>query len=157
MRQFLTFSLNDEPFAMPITQVREIIEFPGLTEIPMMPAFLRGVINVRGAVVPVIDLAVRFGRKETITTRRTCIIILEMEQPTGPLQLGMLVDAVNDVLDVDPGAIEPRPTFGAHIRADFIAGMIKRDERFVIALAIEQILSGDELAGLAALQESETA
>ncbi|WP_255991826.1 chemotaxis protein CheW [Chitinolyticbacter albus] len=147
-RQYLTFSLTGETFAMPIEQIREIIEFAGLTEIPLMPHFLRGVINVRGAVVPVIDLAVRFGRERTEIARRTCIVILEIEQEGQALLLGVLVDAVNEVLNVEPGQIEPRPSFGAKIRAEFIEGMINLNERFVIALDIHQVLSVDELATL---------
>ncbi|WP_148714393.1 chemotaxis protein CheW [Chitinolyticbacter meiyuanensis] len=147
-RQYLTFTLAGELFAMPIERIREIIEFAGLTEIPLMPTFLRGVINVRGAVVPVIDLAVRFGRERTEIARRTCIVIMELEQEGQVLLLGVLVDAVNEVLDVEPGQIEPRPSFGAKIRAEFIEGMINLNDRFVIALDIHQVLSVDELATL---------
>ncbi|GLS04560.1 chemotaxis protein CheW [Chitiniphilus shinanonensis] len=147
-RQYLTFTLGGELFAMPIEQIREIIEFGGMTEIPLMPGFLRGVINMRGAVVPVIDLAVRFGRERTEIARRTCIVIIELEQEGQMLLLGVLVDAVNEVLTVEPGQVEPRPAFGARIRAEFIEGMINLDQRFVIALDIRLVLSVDELATL---------
>ncbi|TJZ79004.1 chemotaxis protein CheW [Chitiniphilus eburneus] len=147
-RQYLTFTLGGELFAMPIEQIREIIEFAGMTEIPLMPAFLRGVINMRGAVVPVIDLAVRFGRERTEIARRTCIVIIEVEQEGQMLLLGVLVDAVNEVLTVEPGQVEQRPAFGARIRAEFIEGMINLDQRFVIALDIRLVLSVEELATL---------
>ncbi|KAF0813948.1 Chemotaxis protein CheW [Andreprevotia sp. IGB-42] len=147
-QQFLTFTLGGELFAIPIEHIREIIEFGGLTEIPMLPPFLRGVINLRGAVVPVVDLAARFGRNSTEIGRRTCIVILEVEQDSQMVALGIIVDAVNEVLSVEPGQIEPRPSFGAKIRADFIDGMISLGERFVIALDIQQVLSVDEMAAL---------
>lgn len=147
-QQFLSLTLGDDLFALPIEHIREIIEFGGLTEIPLMPAFLRGVINLRGAVVPVIDLAVRFGRACTTIGKRTCIVIVEVEREDGLQLLGIIVDAVNAVLDVSPQQLESRPSFGARIRADFIAGILKQDEKFVIVLDIPQVLSLDELAEL---------
>ncbi|WP_410499385.1 chemotaxis protein CheW [Chitinibacter sp. S2-10] len=147
-RQFLTLTLGGETFAIPIENIREIIEFSGLTEIPMMPEFLRGVINLRGAVVPVLDLAARFGRAHTEVSRRTCIVILEVSNDNAALALGVMVDAVNEVLTIEPNQIEPAPNFGAKIRADFIEGMISLGERFVIALDIQKIVAVDELASL---------
>jgi purine-binding chemotaxis protein CheW len=147
-QQFLTLTLGDELFALPIEHVREIIEFGGLTSIPMMPTFLRGVINLRGAVVPVIDLAVRFGREQTAISRRTCIVIVEIEQDDATQFLGIMVDAVNAVLTVDPNQLEPRPAFGARIRADFIAGILNQDEQFIVILDIQQVLSVTEIADL---------
>ncbi|WP_283148032.1 chemotaxis protein CheW [Silvimonas soli] len=147
-QQFLTFSLAGELFAIPIEHIREIIEFNGLTEIPLMPSFLRGVINLRGAVVPVIDLAARFGRTATIMTRRTCNVILEVEQAGRMLPLGIIVDAVNEVLTVEDQQIESCPDFGARIRAEFILGMLRLGERFVIALDIQQVLSVEEIVQL---------
>lgn len=147
-QQFLTLTLGEELFALPIEHIREIIEFGGLTEIPLMPGFLRGVINLRGAVVPVIDLSVRFGRDRTAIAKRTCIVILEVPHD-GDLQLlGIMVDAVNAVLEVEPQQLESRPSFGARIRADFIAGILKQNEQFIIVLDIPQVLSLDELADL---------
>ncbi|WP_051711215.1 chemotaxis protein CheW [Andreprevotia chitinilytica] len=154
-RQFLTFTLGGELFAIPIEHIREIIEFGGLTEIPMMPNFLRGVINLRGAVVPVVDLAARFGRNTTEIARRTCIVILEVVQEEQILPLGVIVDAVNEVLSVEHGQVEPRPAFGAKIRADFIEGMISLGERFVIALDIQQVLSVEEMSTLIGFSGSE--
>ncbi|MBO3274777.1 chemotaxis protein CheW [Pseudomonas schmalbachii] len=147
-QQFLTLTLGNELFALPIEHIREIIEFGGLTEIPLMPAFLRGVINLRGAVVPVIDLAVRFGRQRTQIARRTCIVILEVAQGDGVQLLGVIVDAVNAVLAVEAQQVEPRPAFGTHIRADFIGGILKQNEKFVIVLDIPRVLSIEELAEL---------
>ncbi|GAA5173661.1 chemotaxis protein CheW [Niveibacterium umoris] len=147
-RQFLTFSLGGEMFAIPLEHIREIIEFGGLTEIPMMPDFLRGVINLRGAVVPVIDLAARFGRAPTAIARRTCIVILEVLQEEQLMPLGVIVDAVSEVLAVEHSQIEPRPSFGAKIRAEFIEGMINHHDKFVVALDIQHVLSVDEMASL---------
>ncbi|MBG7619157.1 purine-binding chemotaxis protein CheW [Herbaspirillum sp. AP02] len=147
-RQFLTFLVGAECFAMPIVHIREIIEFGGLTEVPLMPEFLRGVINLRGSVVPVIDLSLRFGRAPTVEAKRTCIIIMELVQDEQMLLLGVMVDAVSAVLSIGVDHIEPRPSFGAGIRADFIDGMINVSERFVVVLDVQRVLSVDELASL---------
>lgn len=148
IQQFLTLTLGEELYALPIEHIREIIEFGGLTEIPMMPDFLRGVINLRGAVVPVIDLSVRFGRERTEIGRRTCIVIVEVVQDDAAQMLGIIVDAVNEVLAVEANQVEKRPTFGARIRADFIAGILNRNDQFVIVLDIRQVLSVDEISEL---------
>ena len=147
-RQFLTFLVGAESFAMPIASIREIIEFGGLTEVPLMPDFLRGVINLRGSVVPVIDLSVRFGRAPTMEAKRTCIIIMELVQDEQLLLLGVMVDAVSAVLSIGVDHIEPCPSFGAGIRADFIEGMINVNERFIVVLDVQRVLSVDELASL---------
>ncbi|WP_166365815.1 chemotaxis protein CheW [Pseudomonas akapageensis] len=155
-QQFLTLTLGQELYALPIEHIREIIEFGGLTEIPMMPEFLRGVINLRGAVVPVVDLSVRFGRQRTAIGRRTCIVIVEVEQEGAAQMLGIIVDAVNEVLAVDANQVETRPAFGARIRADFIAGILNQNEQFVIVLDIRQVLSVEEiceLVGMASLEK----
>jgi purine-binding chemotaxis protein CheW len=142
--QYLTFHSGDELFAMPIARVREIIEFGSLTPVPMMPTFIRGVINIRGAVVPVVDLSARFGRAVTEAGRRSCVIILEMPAASDETSLlGVLVDAVSAVLDAGPEAIEPRPDFGAHIPSDFIEGMLARENGFIIILAVERVLALD--------------
>lgn len=148
-QQYLTFSLKGEVFALGILNVKEIIEFGNVTEIPMMPSFIRGVINLRGAVVPVIDLAARFGGSVSTISRRTCIVIIEIDGPEGKQDLGIIVDAVNEVLEIPLTDIEPPPSFGAKIRADFIQGMGKTDGEFVIILNIEQVLSTEEIALLA--------
>ena len=147
--QYLTFALAGEMYAVGILNVKEIIEYGSLTEIPMMPPFIRGVINLRGAVVPVIDLAARFGGKNSAVQRRTCIVIVEMQQADSKHDLGIMVDAVSEVLEIPGTEIEPPPTFGAKIRADFIAGMGKVNNKFVIILDIMRVLSVDEMAVLA--------
>ncbi len=147
--QYLTFVLGGEAFAIGILAIKEIIEYGHLTEVPMMPASVRGVINLRGAVVPVVDLAARFGGASTQVQRRTCIIIVEAEQDEQLLDIGIMVDAVSEVLEIPPSEIEPAPSFGARIRADFIAGMGKVAGKFVIILNSARVLSIDEMAALA--------
>ena len=146
--QYLTFSLGDEMFAVGILNVKEIIEYGHLTEIPMMPAFIRGVINLRGSVVPVIDLSARFGARTTAVSRRTCIVIVEVSDADMRHDIGIMVDAVSEVLDIPGTEIEPPPSFGARIRADFISGMGKVNGRFVIILNINKVLSVEEIAQL---------
>ena len=146
--QYLTFSLGGEMFAVGILNVKEIIEYGHLTEIPMMPTFIRGVINLRGSVVPVIDLSARFGGKTTEVSRRTCIVIVEVSDGEMRHDIGIMVDAVSEVLDIPAGEIEPPPSFGAKIRADFIFGMGKVDGKFVIILNIGKVLSVEEIAEL---------
>jgi purine-binding chemotaxis protein CheW len=145
--QYLTFSLGGEMFAVAILNVKEIIEFGSLTEIPMMPAFIRGVINLRGSVVPVIDLSARFGSKPTEVGRRTCIVIVEApDEDDVRHDIGIIVDAVSEVLEIPSSEIEPPPSFGAKIRADFIFGMGKVAGKFVILLNINKVLSVEEIA-----------
>jgi len=148
-RQYLTFMLSGEVFAIGILNIKEIIEYGNLTEVPRMPDFIRGVINLRGSVVPVIDLASRFGKPASTVSRRTCIVIIEVDYEDEHQVMGVMVDAVNEVLDIAPGEIEPAPAFGAKIRADFIRGMGKVDGRFVILLNVDHVLSLDEMSSLA--------
>jgi len=150
-KQYLTFTLGGEMFAVVILNVKEIIEFGALTEIPMMPGFIRGVINLRGAVVPVIDLSCRFGGKTTQVARRTCIIIIEMRDGEQTQDVGVMVDAVSEVLEIGDDEIEPPPAFGARIRTDFIDGMGKVNGRFVIILDVNRVLSIEEISQLAGL------
>ena len=146
--QYLTFLLGGEMFAIPILNIKEIIEYGNLTTVPMMPAFIRGVINLRGSVVPVVDLAVRFGRKAGDVTRRTCIVIIEIESGDEKQDVGVVVDTVNEVLEIPRNEVEQAPSFGAKIRADFISGMGKIAGKFVIILAVNHVLSIDEMAVL---------
>jgi len=160
--QYLTFALSGEMFAVGILNVKEIIEYGNLTEIPMMPSFIRGVINLRGSVVPVVDLAARFGGKASEVQRRTCIVIVEVQQEEGKHDIGIMVDAVSEVLEIPGTEIEPPPAFGARIRADFIAGMGKVNSKFVIILDIMRVLSVEEMAsitgmGAATTEAAETA
>jgi purine-binding chemotaxis protein CheW len=147
-QQYLTFLLTGEMFAIDILHIKEIIEYGQLTTVPMMPEFIRGVINLRGAVVPVVDLSARFGRKPTEVTRRTCIVIIEVETEGAKQDVGVVVDAVSEVLEIPAGNIEPPPSFGAKIRADFISGMGKVNNKFVILLSVNNVLSLDDLAML---------
>jgi len=152
--QYLTFTLGTEMFAVGILNVKEIIEYGNLTEIPMMPTFIRGVINLRGAVVPVVDLAARFGHMASEVQRRTCVVIVEVTQEDARDDIGIMVDAVSEVLEIGAKDIEPPPSFGAKIRADFIAGMGKVAGKFVILLQIDRVLSVDEMAALADVARS---
>ncbi len=146
--QYLTFMLGGEAYAIGILAIKEIIENGQMTRVPMMPEFIRGVINLRGAVVPVIDLGVRFGSGATAMGRRTCIVILEVESEGESHDVGILVDAVNEVMDIAAADVEPAPAFGTHIRTDFIAGMGKVNEKFVVILDPARVLSVDEMAAL---------
>ncbi|WUR12005.1 chemotaxis protein CheW [[Empedobacter] haloabium] len=153
--QYLTFMLGGEAFAIGIMAVKEIIEFAGITEVPMMPDCIRGVINLRGAVVPVMDLAARFGRPLAVPGKRTCIVIVETETDGERQVTGVVVDAVSAVLDIAASEIEPAPSFGTRIRGDFIAGMGKLNGKFVILLNVDQVLALDALATLPELASAE--
>jgi purine-binding chemotaxis protein CheW len=154
--QYLTFMLGGEIFAIGILAIKEIIEYHGLTEVPMMPPCVRGVINLRGAVVPVMDMLARFGRPSSPITKRSCIVIVEVELEDEHQVIGVIVDAVNEVLDIAPADIEPAPAFGARIRSDFILGMGKVKGKFVILLNPNSVLSIDEIAAAGALTSDET-
>lgn len=148
-QQHLTFVLGGEMFAIGILSVKEIIEYGNLTVVPMMPDCIRGVINLRGAVVPVVDLARRFSSRQTDIGRRSCIVIIETEGDGEKQDVGVIVDAVSEVVEIRHDQIEPPPAFGARIRTDFIAGMGKIDGRFVIILNVDRVLSLDDLAAVA--------
>ena len=154
-QQYLTFSVSSETFAIPIAAIKEIIEYRIPTDVPMMPTYIRGVINLRGRVVPVIDLAVRFGRAKGEVSKRTCIVILEITHEGEQQDISVAVDAVSAVVDIADTDIEPPPKFGARLRADFISGMGKIGEQFVIVLNVDRALSIEELAMLDGVGESE--
>lgn len=147
--QFLTFAHGGETFAIGILKLKEIIEYQTPTVLPMQPASIRGVINLRGAVVPVMDLSARFGAEPRGTTRRSCIVIVEIERQDLRQDIGVIVDAVNEVLEIAASDIEPAPTFGARIRTDFIQGVGKVAGKLVIVLDVERVLSVGELGELA--------
>src|SRR5580658_4372852 len=149
--QYLTFMLGGELFAIGILFIKEIIEYSSLTEVPMMPAAVRGVINLRGAVVPVTDLLVRFGKKSSPVSKRTCIVIVEVTGQGERQDVGVVVDSVDSVLDIPASEIEPPPTFGAGIRTDFIRGMGKVNARFVILLDVNHVLAVEDMAAIALL------
>ena len=146
-KQYLTFMLGGEMFSIGILCIREIIWYSNLTEVPMMPACIRGVINLRGAVVPVMDLSNRFGKPATPVTKSTCIIIVEVQtQNEGErLSMGVVVDSVQAVLEIAASDIEPPPSFGAKIRSDFIEGIGKVNGKFVILLNVNNVLSMQEI------------
>lgn len=147
-KQFLTFRIGNENYGLELSQTREIIEYSGITEVPLMPNFLRGVINLRGEVVPVIDLAVRLGRSSIEVQRRTCIIVVELTNNDQHHVLGLLADAVSEVIEMDDENIEDAPSFGANIRAEFIQGIAKQGDEFVVLLDANNALSIRELAHL---------
>lgn len=163
--RYLTFTLNGEAYALDIFHVTEIIEYRPLTVVPMMPDFIRGVINLRGRAVPVIDIAIRFARGRTAVGRRTSIIIVHIQDPGlaemaeldgdgkgGDGQdIGILVDSASKVVTLAPNDIEPAPAFGAGIRADYISGMARRDEDFLILLDISHVLSISDMVRLSDL------
>jgi purine-binding chemotaxis protein CheW len=153
-KPYLTFMLGGEMFALDIHGIREVIEYGGLTAVPMMPSCIRGVINLRGAVVPVMDLSARFGRARSEIGKRSCIVIVELAEEEGggaaAQETGLLVDAVNAVLEIASAEIEPAPAFGARIRADFIEGIAKVNGRFVILLDARRVLSVAEVVALSA-------
>jgi purine-binding chemotaxis protein CheW len=150
--QYLTFSLGDEVFAMDIRSVREIIQYGALTAVPLMPEFVRGVINLRGAVVPVIDLQSRFGRSAASIGKKSCVIIFDASQEGEKVELGLLVDAVSEVIEIADANIEAPPQFGASIRRDFIRGMGKVGGEFIVILAPERALDVNEMAAIAESQ-----
>lgn len=144
--QYLTFKLDDEVFALDISQVREVLDFTAITKVPRTPDFMRGVINLRGSVVPVVDMRLKFDMSKTEQTVNTCIIIVEINVENERLVLGALADSVQEVIELGPGQIEPAPRIGTRLHTEFIKGMGKRDENFIIILDIDKIFSMDELA-----------
>ena len=146
--QYLPFNVRNEMFAIDILYIKEILEYGQLTTVPMMPNFIRGVINLRGAVVPVVDLAARFGGDISKVSKRTCIVIIEVSVDGTRQDIGVVVDTVSEVLEIPHTEIEAAPSFGAKIRADFIQGMGKINGKFVIILEVDKVLSIDELSML---------
>jgi len=153
--QYLTFSLDGEVFAIEVSKVREILDFTEVTRIPQMPTFMRGVINLRGSVVPVIDMRSKFGLASVADTVDTCIIIVEVNIDNESSVLGALVDSVQEVLDIDGDQIELPPRMGSRMNSDFLHGMGKHDERFVMILNIDKVFSSDELAMVQQVEEAE--
>jgi purine-binding chemotaxis protein CheW len=154
--QYLMFNLGKETFATPIQSIREIIEHQNMTKVPLTPEFLSGVINLRGAVVPVLDLSARFGRVKTEIGRRTCIVIVDTQVNEQHYQVGVVVDGVTEVLEVALDKVETPPDFGLGLRSDFIAGMINQHDRFIVVLDMDRILSTQELEALVQLERDES-
>jgi len=146
--QYLTFKLQDEIFALDIATVREVLDFTTVTKVPRTPDFMRGVINLRGSVVPVIDLRLKFGMTATEKTVNTCVIIVEVKVNNESVILGVLADSVQEVMDLDAEHIEPAPRIGTHLKTDFIKGMGKHNDRFLMLLDIDRVFSSEELADM---------
>jgi len=155
VEQYLTFMLGGKVYGLEILNIKEIIEYGEVTDVPMMPGFISGVINLRGSVVPVIDLSQRFSGKPTEHTKRTSIIIIEVTNDDLIIEVGVTVDIVNEVLDIHSGEIEPAPSLGSQIQTNFIRGMAKVDGKLLILLDIENVLTVDELSQVGSVQIAE--
>lgn len=157
--QFLTFRLGDETFGVEISKVREVLEYTTVTKVPRVPEFMRGVINVRGSVVPVLDLRLKFGMSKTEKTVNTCVIIVEFELNDQMIHLGAMADSVQEVLDLTMDQIEPPPKFGTRLDTEFLEGMGKVNEEFIMLLDINKVFSKEDISMMgevdnAALAES---
>lgn len=146
LQQYLTFKLGEEMFALDVSQVREILDVTNITRVPRAPDFMRGVINVRGSVVPVVDLRLKFGLPRTEQTRDTRIVVMEIDLAGEVCVIGALADAVHNVMDLEPGQIEAAPRIGAKWNSAFIKGIGKHNDQFIIILDVDRIFSTDELA-----------
>ncbi len=145
-RQYLSFKLEEEEFALDISKVREVLDFTKITKVPQTPDYMQGVINLRGSVVPVVDLNMKFGNKTTNKTVNTRIIIGEVSIEGDNTVLGVLADSVNEVMELGPESIEPAPRIGTRLNTDFLKGMGKREEEFVMILDIDKVFSAEELS-----------
>lgn len=144
--QYLTFKLEEETFALDIAKVREVLDFTRVAKVPRTPDFMRGVINLRGNVVPVVDLRLKFGMSRTEKTANTCVIITEVSLDGEVVVLGCMADSVQEVLDLEPGQIRPPPRIGTRVNTDFIRGMGKHEEQFILILDIDKVFSTSDLA-----------
>ena len=142
--QYLTFKLGDEIFALDVAEVREILDFTTVTKVPRTPSFMRGVINLRGSVVPVMDLRLKFGMSATAQTVDSCIIVVEMSLEGDLIVIGVLADAVQEVIDLEPEQIEPAPRIGTNLNMDYILGMGKHNGTFMMILDIDRIFNDAE-------------
>ena len=147
--KYLTFALGSEEYGLEILKVREIIGYMEITAVPQTPAHVKGVINLRGQVIPVIDLRTKFGMETAEITEESCIIVVEISQGKRKFQTGIVVDHVQEVLDIDGGDIEDAPQFGSTVNTDFILGMGKIEETVKILLDIDKVLAGDDFSGFA--------
>jgi purine-binding chemotaxis protein CheW len=155
-RQYLTFRLGNEIFATDVAKVREVLDLTTITAIPRTPAFMAGVINLRGSVVPVVDLRLCFEMSKTENTRNTCIVVVEVLLDDGVAVIGALTDSVEEVIDLEPDQIEPAPRIGTQVHTDFIRGMGKRNTQFIMILDIDRVFSAEQLAAIQT-QEKEAA
>lgn len=145
-RQYLTFKLGQEVFAIEVAKVREVLDLTTITTIPRTPEFMAGVINLRGSVVPVVDLRLCFEMSRTESTRNTCIVVVEVLLDGESTVIGALADSVEEVIDLEPEQIQPAPKIGTQIRTDFIKGMGKRESGFLMILDIDRVFSAEEIA-----------
>ncbi len=155
--QYLTFHVAGESYAVPILRVREIIPYRGATKVPLTSAAVRGVINLRGSVVPVVDLSVRFRGGETPASKRACVVILDLEMSDERGVMGLLVESVDAVIDLPASRIEAPPEFGAAVCPDFLEGMARIGEQFVAVLDVGRVLAPAELAAAAGAGASDPA
>ena len=146
--QLLTFTLGEEVFAVDIAQVREVLEYSEMTKVPRTPEYMRGVINLRGHVVPVVDMRLKFGMNASEITVNTCVIIVEVSMGEDSSVLGAMVDSVKEVLTIEPQNVEPPPRMGTRLNTNFIRGMGKQEDGFVIILDADRVFSSDELTML---------
>ena len=149
--KYLTFALANEEYGLEIIKVREIIGFMEVTSVPQTPMSVKGVINLRGQVIPVVDLRLKFGMEEAEVTEQTCIIVVEISQNKRTFQTGIVVDHVSEVLDIQESQIEDAPQFGSSVDTNFILGMGKIGEDVKILLDIDKVLGGDDLTGLGSM------
>ena len=147
--QYLSFKLGDEVFAVDVAKVREILDVTAITKVPQTPEYMRGVINLRGSVVPVMDMRLKFGLPATERTVNTCIIVMEVVHDGETMVLGSLADSVQEVLELEPDQIEPPPRIGTRLRTDFIKGMGKYNDLFIILLDVDRIFNADDLESVA--------
>lgn len=152
--QYMTFKLGDELFAINVAQVREVLEVPQITKVPTAPDYMRGVVNVRGQATPVVDLRVRFGLPKGTDTLHTRIIVMELELDGEATVLGGIADSVHEVIEIDPGGINPPPRIAMRWRTDFIQGMGRRGDDFIIILDVNAVFSSEELAVVAEVSTS---
>jgi purine-binding chemotaxis protein CheW len=144
-QQVLTFHIGGDTYAIDILRVREIVEYQTVTRVPTAPAWIRGVVNLRGSVVPALDLAVKLGLPGAPVGRRTCIVLVEVELQGEETVLGIIADAVDQVVDLSPADVQPPPSFGARVHPDYLLGLAKLDSRLALLLDIDRILTTDEL------------
>jgi len=151
-RQYLTFQLGEEVFAIDVANVREILEFTTVTKVPKTPEYMRGVINLRGSVVPVVDMRQKFGMSSTEKTINTCIVVVEVAYGNEDIVMGALVDSVQEVFELEADNIEPAPRIGTRVKTEFIKGMGKRDDRFIIILDSSKVFSAEDIAGITGVE-----
>jgi len=148
--KYLTFKLGSEEFGLEILKVQEIIQMQSITRVPRTPEFVRGVINLRGKVIPVVDLRLKFGMESTDDTERTCIVVVQIRNATSVVVMGTIIDEVREVLDIPEASIEDTPSFGTSIDTEFILGMGKIGQNVKILLDIDKVLSAQEITHVAA-------